>query len=348
MLRFLGKLLRRVDLQSRAQEVRSDFEKMWATVAAKDKSGARLSLHEAGVLVMGKEAAEVFHRMEYIYDHVWPIGPTQSVALTFSYPRVAALFFDRVWAGVAVWDTEAPHEVLAKTAGDGMCLGMTFRSPRYDGKPVAPTAAEVTAVIQHDIAATEENLRDAQRLTQDATSGNAAVIYGSQDAFERRFQPGDYEVLALAISNLPFISESSLEWEQVLEVRSDEKARKSLRRFTNFADANFAGLSGADILYRLSERYADYKAALKKHGLAVTLGYLEILYDLRSTATAALSAAALHVVGLNDAMALLPGVSLVVGEAAVKVAKKKIDLAEKRETLEEKNPEVAWLAQIAK
>lgn len=326
---------------------RRNFKWYWLGLQRK-KAFGELTLRDATSYVMGREAAEVFYRFEHIREKTGPLAAHETVALTFAYPKVGAILYDRVWAGATVWDADIPAELLAVTGGDVMCLGMTFRTAQ-DHHPIAPSHEQILQEIARDPAGTEEQLRDAQAETVKATGARARLLYGDESAFRRRFLPGSKDVLVVAIQNAPFIDEARLSWDQVLEVRKDARAQADLRRFLKFADDTFCGLSVTEIIDRIAALHESYVAAVKKHGLNAKIAWLETVYDLRTKLFAAGTATVLAKNDVLDVQAALAAtLAFSVGESAIKIARAKYDLDQQWEAVREQHGDIAFLANLAR
>lgn len=307
------------------------------------KAAGSLTLAQATALVKGKAVAEIDHRYVWVQQRASPLRVGESVALTFAFPKLAAILHDRIWAGVTVWDTEAPLAVLAPTNADVQCLGMVFRASDGD-KPIAPTSEDIARVLRRDPSKGEHRLAEAAAALRVAASANVNVLYADRATFKKRFRPGNREVLTAAIAQMPFIDEQALSWRQVLEIRRDSTARADLARFLAFIEDALPASSIDQLTDTLSARLHAYRQAMKKHGLKSKLAVVESVYDLRSKVLSSGTSAALAALGIDKTSAAAAGLALAIGDTAISLAKKKIEIDERREAINQEYSEVLFLA----
>lgn len=78
--------------------------------------------------------------------------------------------------------------------------------------------------------------------------------------------------LTISIQDFPSIIEEKLSWEQVLDIRKDNKNRERLKRFTQWSSARFKNMSPDEIRETLELELEEYKKALKEHGIKALAG----------------------------------------------------------------------------
>ncbi len=117
-------------------------------------------------------------------------------------------------------------------------------------------------------------------------------LYGSQTLKYKLKRPNSFEnknVFAVCIQDFPSIKEDELSWEQVLDVRKDKKRRERLKRFTTWANKNFANYSPEQIRETLEAELEAYKDALKEHGIKTAVGSFTTLVSSASSIASIIS-----------------------------------------------------------
>ena len=117
-------------------------------------------------------------------------------------------------------------------------------------------------------------------------------LYGNQTLKYKLKHPNSFEnknVFAVCIQDFPSIKEDELSWEQVLDVRKDKKRREQLKRFTTWANKNFANYSPEQIRETLEAELEAYKDALKEHGIKTAVGSFTTLVSSASSIASLIS-----------------------------------------------------------
>ena len=110
------------------------------------------------------------------------------------------------------------------------------------------------------------------------------------------------DVLAICIQDFPSIIEEELSWEQVLDIRRDNKNRERIKRFTQWSSIRFKNMSPDEIREALEYELEEYKKALKEHGIKALVGPFSTLIS---------SASSLLSIIDNSQEALLPLLAIV-------------------------------------
>lgn len=141
------------------------------------------------------------------------------------------------------------------------------------------------------------------------------VLANIESGFEvfgrnKRFETNENEPTPfLQLSNIPFIDDSKLSWEHILEIRNDISNMQKLRRFRSFASENYKGKSSREIEDDLLTRIYDFEQASNSLGLqmlnsvfsvggsekiaaALSTGALALLFGAPITLSAAVGASA--------------------------------------------------------
>ena len=281
---------------------------------------------------------DVFSRHQRLAREIQPLQPHETAAATLLYPKTAALLFDRLWIAATVVDSDAPPQIL-------------FTQSQYSGLQYAFSGGaglslreNIERSVKEDGGETEaqffRNIDDMQR----ALGRSVVPIYRSGQAYSAAYTAGAKEMLALAMNRVPFLSESALDWEQVMDVRADSESRDSIREFFRWADETLLGKPEAVIADEIRIRFERYRKALKKHGVATRVESLAALLDVGPKAIAALGAAAAHYAGFSGFLAATASGALITAEMSVKLAKVLINYDEGLSKLRSQHAEVAFLA----
>ena len=196
--------------------------------------------------------------------------PGESAAITFLNHKTAALCYDRVWAFGPLWGPDGIRfggttDVELDTMGRWFTLiSVLFCSEDQETIEELGFTAEhleffeqekerlVTELIEAigGVRSTEAEVSfldahsRALSLDLNANDGLKTVpVYGSTEARELDFKPGDYSVIVATLSNLKIVSEADTSWEQVIEFRSDGEARRKYARLAHWLDRSFGGRS---------------------------------------------------------------------------------------------------------
>jgi hypothetical protein len=185
-------------------------------------------------------------------------------------PKTGALFFDRIWGGYGAPDEVGFY---GHTDYERFCmLAIILRgeADRIDGlgQRIGDADASELEEIARELAQKDPKrldmierlnvLWDAFEKTLPPDTGvetagmntgwlrrvsgslwlekqiAAPVVYSSEQTFYQEYQAGSYEVLVSTLSELNLVDEDRIQWEQVLEFRHDELAKKKFRRLRHW------------------------------------------------------------------------------------------------------------------
>ncbi|WP_302117410.1 hypothetical protein [Allorhodopirellula heiligendammensis] len=214
-----------------------------------------------------------------------PLRNNESAVIAVASPKTAALFSDRVWC----MDMSVPLDVgfrcgtleerLALGLMDGMFDVLLDQLPdeEQDAKEWEILEKMASLDVESKLATIYESML--QSPLAKASGRNLQPFVGSGSAYSHVLSPGDFQVVSASIESMELIDEEKLSWEQVMEVRRDSKARRSLRRFLNWLDLEYSGKPADAVKDAICLRFEDYNEALKKHGLTTKTGVLSSAYD---------------------------------------------------------------------
>jgi hypothetical protein len=147
----------------------------------------------------------------------------------------------------------------------------------------------------------------------------------------------DYHMLSL--QKVPLIDTRAATWEQIVELRRDESARRRLRNLRLFLTDTYQSKSRAYVEDDLERRLDEYDATRKQLGLSSTIGTLSLVLDSKTLHSAA-------VVGLSAALLAGPLAALL-SAGAVEVGRLALELAERRAAIKnyEQDHPLAYVVQ---
>lgn len=169
-------------------------------------------------------------------------------------------------------------------------------------------------------------------------------MYASAREYIGEYRAGAYDVVLAALQNVPIPDERELSWEQILDMKQDRQSQIKLRRLKHWLDAEMIGRTPQYIADEIAIRLHDYQNALRKHGVATILGSLQTAIDAKVVTGGALAVASLSF-ATSPTAALVAGGGIVVGSAALHIARAVLDVDEKRDAT---HPEIAFVAEIEK
>lgn len=99
-------------------------------------------------------------------------------------------------------------------------------------------------------------------------------IQFGKDFNEKKTRSNNIEnpVVIICTEEIPSILEDKLEWDQVIEFRSDKKAVEKLLRFRNWANIELLDCKREVIISKYELALDEYKNALNKHGIETIFG----------------------------------------------------------------------------
>jgi len=149
----------------------------------------------------------------------------------------------------------------------------------------------------------------------------------------------------IEIINAPIINIEGVEWQQIIEAKSDDDFRNKVRNFSIFINENFEGKSLSFITDSLEKKIEDYKTTLSKHGFKIGMGSLKEILNSKSVwGTIAL-------IMLNSIISS-PHFILMTGTvgAILELSQVQIKISEQRHELHDfqKNADIALLIELEK
>jgi len=324
--------------------VRVDYLRLARFIAEStlDKSDEDIDLVVSGILELAQRrgARHKLHTPN-------PPADGESVAVTMTHFKTAALAFDRVWGipssfegpppGIAVYgatDTEVWLDFLLKFSDPDLIDPEIIRklgNTRFINTPLESILTRDDSFSLRTLAAC---------LKRDA--GIYAIpVFASTSACASEFKHGAYELVAAVLADVSVVDEGALAWEQVAELRNDAEAITSYRRFVRWLNRNFEGKSIPQVEDGVLTAMDDYDSALRKHGISTLLGAIEALVDPKFvTGAGALFAGV--AVGGGAAAGASSVVALSLGRIACTMSRQLLEFRELRRN------EVAYAVEVRK
>jgi len=293
--------------------------------------------------------------------------PTRSQTVVLSQkPKTAALCFDRVWAPsekivpkpIRCWGaTTAEYSMIMncasiykkwlehkeakknRTEEETDEMGDDFKRRLYEC--MARHAMETPYELEYmGSVASEKDLNQtfaeqfrATAVAFSRTHNTVMVpLYGSCTERDKAYSKGGKATILSTLSNLQIVDEKCLTWDQVLEFRKDEKAKKKYERLLHWLKKEMVGKSQSFIEDDVEQKLEDYEWALKKHGIKTVLGEIsEVLVGGGIFAIA------------DPKLGLFAAGAIVVGKVVVKVGQALLDFDDIERG---PNSEISWVYEV--
>lgn len=273
-----------------------------------------------------------------------PIYPRsgESLALSTTRPKTAALAFDRVYR-IPIMTEPVPNAIGFYGATTPELIWCSYAL-------YVSVATQLGFEVQGLDTITPKNPADNERRTLYTLCSELGYLYGrlptlffhNEANIATEFQAGSKRVLYTAISQIALVDEDELSWEQVTEFRLDKDARIKYRRMVRWIDDELRHHTPAEVEDFVALRLDDYEWALKKHGISTMLGTLSSLIDAKFIGTSSAIAAAAALSG-EKLWGALMGLSVVVGKAVVTFGTSQLTTMQERRA---ENYEVAYIHEI--
>ena len=298
-------------------------------------------IEKLGVLAMSHALEERFGKANLPQRH-------ESLAVSVDCPKTAALFFDRIWWLPSIVD--GPPEGVSFYGATPLeaALGASFaaHSITADMSRLVLQWAHLRGIIDEsckELDAAAWMTTQICRAIHEKYRLDSAPLYESRKAMESNLASGARQVLVSAVEEIPIISETDLEWEQVLEFRADKENRLKLKRLLRWARASLnENGSPEEIRDALEVKIGDYEYALRKHGLKSVIGALSSVLDPRFLGVGSGTVLSLAALG-ETAASIAAGSGLIVGKMAITLSYEVLSIADLKRG---ENSEVAYCYEI--
>jgi hypothetical protein len=170
-------------------------------------------------------------------------------------------------------------------------------------------------------------------------------IFNSVDAYNQYLPEGNSKAIEITLYNANIIDTSHLEWDHVLDIRSDKKFTQQLRNFRLFLIDNYQGKDKGYILDSLYKKIEEYEASCKRHGIQLVLSSISQTLDSKSF-LGAIGIATAGILTGNPVIAslgVISGAAIEVGRVIVSVLEKKLEYDKNKSDVE-----LSYLIQLEK
>lgn len=293
-----------------------------------------------------KDQKEAFKTLKHAFSLP---DSSETTAIAIGLEKTAALFYDRVWAVFAPMVPEEIHFCGATKAEFEIITNMIgalrdkdfndeksfshFVGEKFKTYYMASWTLENGRVIETKKMSFQRAMAEA--LLQEHKIP-ALPIYVSEKEKNSDFSEGNKKAIIASLLDLPLPIEDDMSWEQVIELRSDEKSRTNLRRLIHWFDKEMADKSINYVSDNLAIVLDDYKRSLKKHGVRTALSLMAGTFSAISIPTILT-----HMSSQPLWMSLVEGL-LIGGGSVAKIAEKYID------TKPEPPQQIAWVYEVKK
>lgn len=169
-------------------------------------------------------------------------------------------------------------------------------------------------------------------------------IYSSTNEVRRfLFSVGRSIAYEAAMDKILLVSNEDVAWDQIMEFRKDEDAKKKYRSLRLWFEDGLKTESIGHATDVISKRIEDYEWAIKKHGLKTRTGALSKILSLKSIASIAAGAGLTSLVG-GPVWSMIAAGSLISSKVILWIADRKID----REDIKHEFQDIAYLLDIQK
>lgn len=277
------------------------------------------------------------------FDDIAIPNPGQTAAIAFHTPKIAALCFDRVWAGAK---PDIPKSIAFRTASS-LETGLIFLTALllrlneaadhgHDVDKYVALVGNAVLDLLPDVEFAEiPSIDQYSKIISDAIGQEYALavvpVYSSSAQRDFEYRAGERSAVVAILENVPVISEADLEWEQVLEIRRDIVMLQKLRKFTHWLDSDMIGRPLSFIEDEVAVRFDGFREASRAHGIATTLGVLQLTLE-----TPALFGGTAYLAKLGAAAsqewALIAGAAMATAAVSVHIAQRMLNIRTQRAT----------------
>lgn len=181
------------------------------------------------------------------------------------------------------------HDNVENVIEDNGNNNVKFKYSKNRNQAILLNAENFTRAYKLNISPIFHDLTEFEREVQFL---DVRRLYGNQTIRYKLKRPNVFEnknVFGVCIQDFPCIKEDALSWEQVLDVRKDDKRREQLKRFTTWANKNFVNYSPNQIRETLESELESYKDVLKEHGIKTIVGSFTTLVSSTSSIASIIS-----------------------------------------------------------
>lgn len=296
----------------------------------------------------------------FIEDYSKPIFPhkDETTVAALSLPKTSALCFDRVWSleydmpDSIRFFTDTPHEIRLTFLNAMQNVIYNKQNDPESDLTMCQVVEIAINMIKLNKSIDAEGMkqfsksfdmelmsRSVCRAIEEKHGFHVLPLYSNEISLNTEYKPGTESSIVTLINELEVVDEEETSWEQVLEFRADNEARRKYRRFIHWLNSELLNRPIQAIIDEINIRLEDYQWAIRKHGFSMITGTLSSILNTKTLFGAA-SAYGACSFALHDLLAIFAGGAVLVGKASVHMAEELLKLENIKRTT---NPEVAFV-----
>jgi hypothetical protein len=274
----------------------------------------------------------------YEKDQIPSSGETCTVS-PYGNRKRASLLFDRIWIGRTSHPLgiEPPPELTfgAHSIDEEIpqITGSLFGQD-LAGKLLTGTTEQLQSVVERAVV-----------LAYQKVGVTVIPSFADNKEFSTQYGKGEAVAYQAVLANLPVVNEDFLDWEQILQFRSDKEAVRKYRDLRLWLHHSLNAESVQHATYLISQKIDDYRWAIKKHGMQTVSKGLTQIYDWKDLATAGATSTVVGALGGGPIVSALFAVITVVPKIAAWVIDRRVTL---RDVERGKNKEIAIIYEAQK
>lgn len=140
-----------------------------------------------------------------------------------------------------------------------------------------------------------------------------------------RFQNPMEEDITISLANLPIIDTARTDWDQIIELRKDDNARRKLRNLRLFMHEKYEGKSLSFLEDDIGKRLDEYDSVCREYGFSTITSTLSAVLNSKSLQTTIVASVGAALLGnpLLLAGTILTGAAIEIGKIVLEIANKK-------------------------
>ena len=261
-------------------------------------------------------------------------APWETSVVTETNPKIAAIFFDRVWCLPTLdYRYDIPDNVRFYGASDFeviLAAGIDKELGPFIDVHQEPYDSFLTSLglppVETDL---PKCLRAIVSMIQSTHGISTVPMYKSLSDSLEQYTIGDRRALIASLENLEVIDESMLSWAQVSQLREDEEAKRKIRTLRHWLDREMVGKPIPFVTDAIGEKLESYKRSLRKHGIRTVTGSIKSILDFKFLVPTT-AATAITGLGIGPDWAAALAAIVVTGKVAVTATEKFLDFDEVR------------------
>lgn len=287
---------------------------------------------------------------------------TDSLAISISKPKTAALCYDRIWNGFEnippsigfFGNSSGEIELLSKMRFQLILSDPELVFGSLDEKDIDSVLASIVMedfsredlfdFLEKGVTNEGHYCKAFSRSISKEFGLSVSTIHSSLLDFNEVYTQGNTQIIVATLENMSLVNEELLDWEQVEDFRNDDESKMAFRRFKHWFNKELVGQPQSFIQDEICQRLDSYNKAINKHGMKVTVGTISRILDFKKIFTYISSYSALSWLDQDFASIVVPAIGVGV-DSAIEISKSIIEIDEKKSLT---NPEIAYVYKLEK